>query len=107
MNRLIVLVLACSLGPISQGAVAGGHDDEHGKGKGHWKHADDDDRERHRSCGDGCFSEDHIRMIRDYYGPQVLPSGLAKKYYRTGQLPPGWEKKVRTFPPQIEQRLPK
>jgi hypothetical protein len=29
-----------------------------------------------------------------------------KKYYRTGKLPPGWEKRFRPFPPAVTQRLP-
>jgi hypothetical protein len=30
---------------------------------------------------------------------------LAKKYYRTGQLPPGWQKKVQPFPVVVERQL--
>jgi len=34
-----------------------------------------------------------------------LPPGLAKKYDRTGQLPPGWQQKLRPFPVAVEQQL--
>jgi len=34
------------------------------------------------------------------------PPGLQKKFYRTGQLPPGWQKKMQPFPYEIERRLP-
>jgi len=33
-----------------------------------------------------------------------LPPGLAK-YDRTGQLPPGWQQKLRPFPVAVEQQL--
>jgi len=105
VKRTSFLVLAALLGLMQPLGIARDHDNP-GKGKGHWKHADDDDRERHQTCGAGCFNEDNLRVIRGYYGPQGLPPGLAKKYYRTGQLPPGWEKKIRPFPVEVEQRLP-
>lgn len=107
MRRIGLLIVAALVCLIPQSGIARDHGDQgKGKGKGHWKHADDDDRERHQTCGAGCFSEDHVRVIREYYAPQGLPPGLAKKYYRTGQLPPGWEKKIRPFPVEVEQRLP-
>ena len=47
-------------------------------------------------------------MITEYYAPQyrALPPGLAKKYARTGQLPPGWQKKMQPFPVAVERQLP-
>jgi hypothetical protein len=46
-------------------------------------------------------------LLRRYYdGPRDLPPGLRKKYYRMGQLPPGWQKRIRPFPPAVIQRLP-
>jgi hypothetical protein len=38
--------------------------------------------------------------------PRDLPPGLRKKYARTGQLPPGWEKKMQPFPPELVRVLP-
>lgn len=76
---------------------------------------------------DGLFHDDETRIIRDYYhehdygGKQKqLPKGLKKKYERTGELPPGWEKKLqrgevlsedvyrygRPLPYDLRQRLP-
>ena len=48
-----------------------------------------------------------VRIIREYYEPRYrsLPPGLAKKYYRTGHLPPGWEKKMEPLPVEVERRL--
>ena len=84
----------------------------HGDG-GHWKkHAkheahDDDDREfDHR--GGGCYFElRDVRVISEYYAPRYrrLPPGLAKKLYRTGHLPPGWERKIEPLPVVVERQL--
>ncbi|HEY9030270.1 MAG TPA: hypothetical protein VIM93_02835 [Kangiella sp.] len=58
-----------------------------------------------KAARDGRFHEDEIQVIRDYYRDydrehdrdgkkKTLPKGLQKKYERTGELPPGWEKKL-------------
>ena len=46
-----------------------------------------------------------IEMIRQHYAPSYrnLPPGLQKKYARTGQLPPGWQKKIEPFPASLER----
>jgi hypothetical protein len=46
-----------------------------------------------------------IEIIRRHYAPNYrnLPPGLQKKYARTGQLPPGWQKKVQPFPASLER----
>jgi hypothetical protein len=31
---------------------------------------------------------------------------LRKKYFRTATLPPGWQKKLRPFPPELVRVLP-
>ena len=81
------------------------HDDDK-----HWnthRHGDDDDRgDRHRDAS--CyFRQEDIRIVREYYEPRYrsLPPGLAKKYARTGHLPPGWEKKMEPLPVAVERRL--
>ena len=53
------------------------------------------------------FPSQDVVVIREYYTPQyrTLPPGLQKKLYRTGRLPPGWEKKLQPLPPGVEQRL--
>lgn len=69
------------------------HDDEgHGHGEGN--------QQRHFRQEDASFLSEH------YDGPRDLPPGLRKKYYRTGTLPPGWEKRIRPMPPVVIQRLP-
>ena len=50
--------------------------------------------------------EDYDAVQRLYTGPRDLPPGLRKKYYRTGTLPPGWQKKIRPFPPELVRVLP-
>lgn len=76
-----------------------------GRGRGH---GHDDDREDRREGRDRYFRAEDAVLLRQYYGGGVenLPPGLRKKYYRTGKLPPGWEKRFRPFPPELVQRLP-
>lgn len=49
-----------------------------------------------------------VELIRAHYAPRYrsLPPGLAKKYARTGQLPPGWQKKMEPMPVALERSLP-
>ena len=53
------------------------------------------------------FSTHEVNVIREYYGPKYrnLPPGLEKKLVRTGQLPPGWQKKMQLFPVAVERQL--
>ena len=53
------------------------------------------------------FSSRDTTVIREHYAPQYrsLPPGLQKKYARTGQLPPGWQKKMTPMPVALERRL--
>lgn len=108
--RVILLFIAAGLAGLApRAAMAWDHDDH---GNKHWKHGGDDDRdddrdrEHHRRHPDACFRDDHLRAIHEYYAARPLPPGLQKKLYRTGQLPPGWERKVRPFPYEIERTLP-
>jgi hypothetical protein len=74
------------------------------QGKGKSKRQDDSrdgDRESRY------FRHEDYGPIAQYYGgPKNLPPGLRKKYYRTGSLPPGWQKKMRAFPPELVRQLP-
>jgi len=53
------------------------------------------------------FSPREVQVIREYYAPQYrrLPPGLQKKLWRTGTLPPGWQKKFQPFPVVVERQL--
>ena len=46
-----------------------------------------------------------VEIVRRHYAPKYrsLPPGLQKKYARTGQLPPGWQKKVKPLPASLER----
>jgi hypothetical protein len=80
------------------------HGNKHGRGD---REDDDDDREHGNGHGGNYFRQEDAVYLRQYYGgPVNLPPGLRKKYYRTGRLPPGWEKRFRPFPPAMIQRLP-
>jgi hypothetical protein len=55
-----------------------------------------------------CYLQPHdVRIVREYYEPRYrsLPPGLAKKQARTGELPPGWQKKIQPLPVAIERQL--
>ena len=72
----------------------------------HWH--DDDEKHGKKHDEASCyFRQDDVRVIREYYEPRYrsLPPGIAKKYYRTGHLPPGWEKKMEPLPVAIEREL--
>ena len=53
------------------------------------------------------FAPADVHVIREYYAihPTHLPPGLEKKLARGKALPPGWQKKLQTFPVQVETRL--
>jgi len=83
-----------------------------GKGKGKGKgHDENNDNKQGNGPGNGpgpsyFRREDYVVVQRYYTGPRDLPPGLRKKYARTGTLPPGWEKKIRPFPPELIRVLP-
>jgi hypothetical protein len=53
------------------------------------------------------FLPREVSVIREYYAPRYrnLPHGLQKKLARTGQLPPGWRKKMEPLPVAVERQL--
>jgi len=72
------------------------------------KHWHDDEKHGKKHDEASCyFRQEDVRVIREYYQPvyRPLPPGLAKKYYRTGHLPPGWEKKMQPLPVVVEREL--
>ena len=81
------------------------HDDEKHSNK--HGHGHDDDRDDDRHAANCYFQPQDVRIIREYYEPRYrsLPPGLAKKYARTGHLPPGWQKKMEPLPVAVERRL--
>ena len=108
MRAILFMLVAVLVTPAIPPARAWDHE-EHGK---HWKDRDDqgeDEDEGHYRRHDyrgQCFRAEDIRRIHDHYCPRGLPPGLEKKFYRTGQLPPGWQKRMQPFPYEIEERLP-
>jgi hypothetical protein len=79
-----------------------------GPGQGRGKHQASDDTRRSLSAEiNVVFSSGEIRIIREHYAPRYrkLPKGLQKKLARTGQLPPGWQKKMEPFPVGLERQL--
>ena len=83
------------------------HDDGDHRDK-HWKHHDDQDERDFDHHADGChFQPRDVRVIGEYYAPRYrnLPPGLEKKYYRTGHLPPGWDRRIQPLPVVVERQL--
>jgi hypothetical protein len=95
MNRRKLAVAVLSAGLLLAATLIA----DQGKGKGKGK-------EKDRSADSYFRREDYYAVRRYYEGPRDLPPGLRKKYYRTGKLPPGWEKKIRPFPPDLVRVLP-
>lgn len=83
-------------------------DDDHGHGHGHDHGHDHGHGHGHgHDHGHRYFQQQDYGAIESYYrGPRDLPPGLRKKLYRTGTLPPGWEKRFEPFPPALIYRLP-
>ena len=99
----VLLLIAVSAAPALAKDKHWHEDEKHGN-----KHARDYDDDRDGHHGAGCYFRPHdVRIIREYYEPRYrsLPPGLAKKYYRTGHLPPGWQKKLQPIPVALDRRL--
>lgn len=98
---LCVLTAGLLLGSVVP-AAAGDDDDRR------WRRRDGRiDRYDVRGDVHVVFSRGDVRVIRDHYRPRYrrLPPGLQKRYARTGQLPPGWARRVEPFPVVVERRL--
>ena len=93
-------------GPMATGCLLA---KDRGKGKGKGKDHNDNqaDGDQGGDHDSRYFRREDYRALQRYYsGPRDLPPGLRKKYYRTGKLPPGWEKKIQPFPPELVRVLP-
>lgn len=106
MNRRKLLVALFGFSPLATVCLLA---KDHGKGKGKGKK----NKENQQGDDEGpdydsryFRREDYGAVQRYYTGPRDLPPGLRKKYYRTGKLPPGWQKKIRPFPPELVYVLP-
>ena len=101
MHRRKLLTELLAISPLSSAFLfAKDHDREHGNGK---KKSEDEDRDHEAHY----FRREDYEVIDRYYnGPRNLPPGLRKKYYRTGTLPPGWQSKLKPFPPELVRLLP-
>jgi hypothetical protein len=120
-RRVLTLFLAVSIPALNGSLYAQGNghghaygkdkdhgdDDNHGHGKDHEHGKEHEHGNGNKDRGSHYFrQEDHQVIERYYRGPRDLPPGLAKKYYRTGTLPPGWQKHFQPFPPQLVAYLP-
>jgi hypothetical protein len=101
-----VTMLVVGAGLLVGAATLHADQGQNGKGKGH-PQAVSDNRAGVTGEVRVVFSTHDAQIIRTHYTPQYsnLPPGLRKKVARTGQLPPGWQKKMQPFPPTLERRL--
>jgi hypothetical protein len=106
MNRRKLLVALFGFGPQATVCLLA---KDHGKGKGKGKNDKENEQgDNHGGDHDSRHfrREDYSAVQRYYTGPRALPPGLRKQYYRTGKLPPGWQKKIQRFPPELVRVLP-
>jgi hypothetical protein len=104
MNRRKLLIGLFGVGPLSTVCL---HAKDQGKGEGKNNKENQQGNDQHGDHDSRYFRrEDYGAVERFYNGPRDLPPGLRKKYYRTGKLPPGWQKKIRPFPPELVRVLP-
>ncbi len=107
MHRRKMLMALCRALPLASFALsASGQGRGNGRGRGRGN-SEKGPVEDHGNHGGRYFRpEDYSAVQRYYAGPRNLPPGLRKKYERTGRLPPGWEKRMRPFPPELVRVLP-
>lgn len=93
-------------GLLMSGTVWGKHSQENDD-QGNRHEQREHDRDGHGDNKRGYFEPREVQIIREYYAPRYrpLPPGLAKKYYRTGHLPPGWETRIEPVPVVVEREL--
>ena len=104
MDRRELLITLFGVCPLSTPYLLA-KDQGKGKGKGQKNKEEDNDQGGKRDSR--YFRRADYGVVQRYYnGPRDLPPGLRKKYYRTGELPRGWQKKIRPFPPELVRALP-
>ena len=92
-KSLLITVALLAAGATAQAKPP--HGESHGKASKKEQQHDRYEKQQHTR-----FSKAERQTLRGYY--DNLPPGLAKKYRRTGTLPPGWEAKVQ--PGQVLSR---
>jgi hypothetical protein len=108
MNRRRLLAALFGAAPLASVCLlAKDHGNGKGKGKGKGNNENEQGDDRDGGHDSRHFRREDYAVVQRYYGgPRDLPPGLRKKYYRTGTLPPGWQKKIRPFPPELVRVLP-
>jgi hypothetical protein len=103
MNRRELLIALFGVGPLATGCLLAKN-----KGKGEGTNNNQNQRDDgHSGKGSLYFRREDYGAVQRYYtGPRDLPPGLRKKYERTGKLPPGWQKRIQAFPPELVRVLP-
>jgi hypothetical protein len=113
VKRLLIFTAVAAMAGIGSSAmIMASQGKGRGNGRGH--------NEESAAVSDNAFSQDQVRIIRDWFSSPTnlkgLPPGLAKKEHlppglqrqlvRNGKLPPGLEKKIEPMPQAVEVHLP-
>jgi hypothetical protein len=108
MKRLIAATLAALLlGGAVLDAHKGDKKDKSKKGKDAKQVSRVEERDHRSNVSISVvWQAREVEVMRTHYAPRYkkLPKGLQKKYARTGQLPPGWQKKMEPFPAELERQ---
>jgi hypothetical protein len=106
MNRRKLLLALFGVGPLTTVCLLA-KDQGRGKSKGRNNKENQQGDDQGDDRGSHHFRHEDYGVVQRYYtGPRDLPPGLRKKYYRTNQLPPGWQKRLQPFPPELVRVLP-
>ena len=104
MNRRKLLIAMFGIGSLATVCLIA---KDQGKGKGKYNEENQQGDDQGGDHASQYFRREDYGAVQRYYtGPRDLPQGLRKKYYRTGHLPPGWQKKIQPFPPALVRVLP-
>jgi hypothetical protein len=104
--RPVIYLISCTLLLNLPLTAKHWHEDQKHWDK-HSREADEDDR-RVNHHADSCYFQPHdTRVITTYYtaNSRPLPPGLQKKLYRSGHLPPGWDRRIQPLPVVVERQL--
>jgi Ni/Co efflux regulator RcnB len=101
MKKQVVALISLAVAASLSSPLAMAKNDDKKNHKDKQKHAEKVMQKGHKKADKHQFSHNELDLIQDYYsrhrydaGRTTIPKGLQKKYERTGELPPGWQKKI-------------
>lgn len=102
MRSLMCVMLA---GVLLGGATFGAGDAEANDGRQKHRRAYDRDRDD-RGRRERYFSDRDVVLVREHYRPRYRHEPRGRyKYYRSGYLPRGWQRRMRPYPVYVEREV--